>query len=292
MTAKRPIGRCNRRLLIVVAVLGCLIGSCYARWPAKPTGLQKTFIKPDGQPITFTYWRAERVLKLPFFDGESAYIRFGDERVKMHGGDFGSGVGGFLVSPQRDVVIVERTFEGGATSGVLVDLKTGKFRRWSLFSHNPSVLGWSMESWKTSLENAPREQLYKELASADFEAMNLAISELDAREFIDADWLAMAEIVADSSAPASARKFLAFSMVRSRHEQVDRCRRTAHFGSSTMPATRRAADFDYSWPPKVDWPDNIVRLFEKAKDDSDSEVQKAVRSALDAMRGKVGSLQK
>lgn len=115
--------------------------------------------------------------------------------------------------------------------------------------------------------------------------MKLAMRELDARGFDDADWLVMARIVADTQAPSSARKFLAFSMVYNRHEQVDRRRREAHFGSSTMPATSQPTDFDYSWPPKVDWPDEIIRLYESAQNDPDPEIRKEVRSSLDSMRG-------
>jgi hypothetical protein len=267
-------------------VLACLIGSCHARWPAKPTGLQKTLVRPDGRPITFTKWEAERVLRLPFFDGSSAYVHFDSERVKIHGGDFGSAVGQFLVSPKRDLVIVERSFEGGATSGVLIDLKTGQHRDWSLFSNNPNVQGWSKEPWGTSREAVPREQLHQQLRSTDFEVVKQAMDELEARRLIDADWLAMAEIVADPTAPAQARKFLASSMVYSRHVQVDRWRRAAHFGTTTMPATRQSAEFDYTWPPKVDWHPELIRLYEKAQDDPDPEIRKEVRSALEGMRPK------
>src|SRR5688572_12389098 len=255
MVDAKPRGRWRKRLLIVFGLFACLVGSCQVRSPAKPTGPQKTFIMPGGRAVTFTLWNAERVLKLPFFSGSSAYVRFDDERVKLHGGDFGSSVGGFLVSPKRNVVIVQRAFEGGATSGLLVDLETGKYRNWSLFSNSPNVMGWSEESWRTSLEAMPREQLHKQLASADFEAVKLAMDELRARGFEDADWLAMARIVADPTAPSRARDYLAFSMVHSPHEQIDRLRRRTHFVSSTMPAATGSAEFDYSWPPKVDWPD-------------------------------------
>lgn len=275
-----------RKRVVVVGMLALLIGSCQARWPAKPTGLQKTLFRPDGRSITFTEWEAERVIKLPFSDGNSAYIEFDGKRVRIHGGDFGSAVGQFLVSPHRDAVIVERAFEGGATSGVLIDLKTGAHRNWDLFSNNPSVLGWSKESWGTSREAVPREQLYWQLRSTDFDVVKQAMNELEARQFIDADWLAMAEIVGDPNAPAQARKFLAFSMVYCRHKQVDRWRRAAHFGTTTMPATRQATEFDYTWPPKVDWPQELIRLYEKAADDPDPEIRKEVRLALESMRPK------
>jgi hypothetical protein len=261
-----------------------LIGRCGAHWPAEPTGSQKTFVTPQGQSLTFTLWSAERVWKLPFFDGDSKYVRFGDKQFRLHDGAFAYGVGGILVSPDRSQIIFERAFEGGRTSGVLVDMTTREVREWDVFSGNPKVVGWAREHWRTSLEALPRDELLRRLSSRNLGAVRLAMDELGARGFEEADWTVMATVFADRVAPVDVRRYLGHALVHEREDQAEAWRRKAYFGSTTMPATAdRSVPFDHD-PVRLEWSDAIVQLISSTLNDPRPEIREEAQHILSSMR--------
>lgn len=282
-TGPKPRKRhgCIKVLLVFFGIIVCMIGSCRARWPAKPTGRQKTIVTSDGRRVTFTEWEAERVVKFLFWSDPSAYIEIDGRRRKMHGGGFGFAIGSLLVSPERDRVIVLRAFEGGETSGLEVNLKTGETRWWGLYSYHPYLADWKIEGWGTTLDPLTRAEVHQQLAIPRG-PLEMAVQELRARGYEDSDWIAMAKVVADPSAGPGARRRLAKVMVEERQDQANRWRRQARYGSSTMPANY-SFEFDDSVPAKVYWPEEIVRLFESVKDDPDPMVREEVRKALIAM---------
>jgi hypothetical protein len=190
------------------------------RRPARPLGFQKTILSAENESITLTVWSAERILKFPFFDGSSAYVHYGESKLLIHDGSFGYAVGGILVSPDQTQVIVERNFEGGLTSGLLIDLRTRKAREWSLFSNNPVVTGWTRHRWHTRFETLDRGQLHEQLRSGVLEDTKTAVAELRVRGFQEMDWPNFARVFADAQLPLDCRRQVRWSLVHDRPTQV------------------------------------------------------------------------
>jgi hypothetical protein len=175
--------------------------------------LQKTIINAEGEPVELTLWSAERVVKLPFFDGKSAYVYCGNSRRCIHHGEFGDGVGDVLVSPDHSQAIVERSFEGGRFSGVLIDLRTRKMRDCSLLSNDLDVHRWERHRWRTRFELLVRKELYDLFRSSVFEDVRTAAQELERRGFEDRDWPAIASAFADRRLPIDHRQFFGWKLV-------------------------------------------------------------------------------
>lgn len=260
-----------------------IITSCSARWPAKPTEMRRTVTDARGQSHTLRIWEANRIIKLPFFDGPSAYVEFDGKKYKIHSGGFGFGVGGIYVSPDANQIVVARAFEGGQTSGLLIDLSARSVKERDLLTNRPALPGWQELSWRTALEPLTRTELHTYLSCGDHATVVAASKELQARGFEMSDWLAMAKVFADPGQPVRIRRMLGFSLVYQREKQMDRWRREAHFGSTTMPGVPEGSpDFDYG-PIDLDWPSEIVLLVASALNADDSEVAATSARALAAM---------
>lgn len=245
--------------------------------------MRRTVTDPRGQSHTLRIWEADRIIKLPFFDGPSAYVEFDSKKYKIHSGDFGFGVGGIYVSPDRNQIVVGRGFEGGETSGLLIDLSTRSVKERDLLADGPALPGWQELSWQTALEGLTRAELHTQLACGDHSKVVAASEELEARGFEMSDWLAMAKIFADPDQPVRIRGMLGFFLVHQREEQMDHWRRDAHFGSTTMPGVPQGSpDFDYG-PIDLDWPSEIVLLVASALNADDSEVAATAAMALATM---------
>jgi hypothetical protein len=234
--------------------------------------------------VRFELWSAKRVWSaVPFQGGKAAYLRFADKSILLHDGSFGYGKGSILVSPDRKQIIVQRAFEGGETSGFLIDLDTLEHREWLLFKKQPDVTGWDRQHWRTELEETPRRTLHKMLSSATPDEVEDALVELECREYQMSDWDAMAKVFADPLAPVEARRRVGLDLVNRREEQFDDWRRNEHFGSTTMPAKGRGAPaFDYD-NRKVWWPEQMIRQVASALTDDDPEIRRRAAWALSRM---------
>lgn len=260
-----------------------IIASCSARWPAKPTEMRRTIEDKQGQSHTLRIWKADRIIKFPFFDGPSAYVEYDGKKYKIHSGGFGFGVGGIYASPDRNQIVVARGFEGGETSGLLIDLSARTVKERDLLTSGPALPGWQELSWQTALEPLTRAELHTQLACGDHAKVVAASEELEARGFEMSDWLAMAKVFADPSQPVRVRRMLGFSLAYQREQQMDHWRRDAHFGSTTMPGVPQGSpDFDYG-PIDLDWPSEIVLLVASALNAEDSEVAATAARALATM---------
>jgi hypothetical protein len=220
-----PRKRQKRRLLLIGCALlpfgfcSGMIGGCIARLPARPTGLQKTVINAEGEPVELTLWSAKRVVRLSFFDGDSAYVYCGNSRCCIHDGEFGDGVGDVLVSPDHSQAFVEHSFEGGITNGVLIDLRTRKMRQCSLFSDDLNVRHWERHRWRTRFELLERKRLYDSLRSGIAQDARTAVQELEIRGFEDQDWRVIASAFADQRLPGDCRHYLGWTLVYGRKPQ-------------------------------------------------------------------------
>src|SRR5262249_18433591 len=145
--------------------------------------------------------KAERVLKFPFIEDPSKYVRCGDTWACIHAGNFADGVGDLLASPDGTQVIVERRFKGCTMGGVLIDLRTRNMTSWSVSSNNLDVRDWQRHRWRTRFELLQREELYACLGSGVIEDTRTALEELRIRGFVENDWLILATAFGDERLP-------------------------------------------------------------------------------------------
>ncbi len=127
----------------------------FANWPARDVAnVQLT--PPGGAPVVLTLMAADPVVELPFTT-DTAWVRCGDRRWKLHGRGFGSGVGRVAVSPDGMQAVVHNSFEGGEFPAVLVDLRTKQMQGVSRWTDYESM-GWTMHSWQRPVTRPARRK--------------------------------------------------------------------------------------------------------------------------------------
>jgi len=92
------------------------------------------------------WWAAEPVVDLPFTT-DSAWVRYGKNAWKLHGREFGSGIGPIAVSPDWTQAVAYSSFEGGKFPAVLIDLRTGAMQPVSRWTNYESQ-GWTLFKWQ------------------------------------------------------------------------------------------------------------------------------------------------
>jgi hypothetical protein len=143
-------------LAAAALVLGALAWLLFfANWPRREVAqLQLTL--PGGAPVLLTLLIADPVIELPF-SGHSAWVRCNGRSWKLHGRAFGYGNGRIAVSPDGTQAVVYRSFEGGESPAVLIDLRTLKMQpasRWTVDNsegwrmHEYESMGWKMHNWQ------------------------------------------------------------------------------------------------------------------------------------------------
>ena len=138
---RRWPGRLAKVALVIAVVVWLLF---FANWPAHKVASAQLISPGGGAPVVLTLMVAQPVVQLPF-TGDTAWVQCGDLRWKLHGRDFGSGVGRVAVSPDGTQAIVHKSFEGSEFPAILIDLKTTHMQRVNRWVNYES-LGWTMQN--------------------------------------------------------------------------------------------------------------------------------------------------
>jgi hypothetical protein len=189
--------------LILVAVVYALSET---HLPARATGMQKTLVLADGQPVQFTLWKAS---PLTVFQEAIAYVRCGDDWRRIPRGRFGSDIGDLWISPDRQHVLFGQTLEGGVNGEPLFDVKTRTFTAWS--GSGPDLSKWEQHLWRNRFELLPTEELYEKIHSSSQADLETAHQEFRLRAQ-EAGPLGLAESFSDTRLPSELRRQLGLAL--------------------------------------------------------------------------------
>jgi hypothetical protein len=144
--------RPHRKSLLCLGLILLLPCSCCclvfeARRPARQVA-EAQVIRADGATHTFTLWRAEPLIPLPFFDTAHSWVEWNGRWVKLHGNQFGSAPGDVLISPDGSEAIYGSRFEGADRAIYRFDLRTGKRKRVKGWSKDYEQEGWHRLEWR------------------------------------------------------------------------------------------------------------------------------------------------
>lgn len=197
--------------VVILAIVSSPL-SCTLRWPPKRYGdWQKSVTDNNGNTFTLTLWSRARVVKGPFFDGSSMYVRLNETWGKVDDGEFGSAVGQVFVAPSRDFAFVERRLEGGRSGGVMIDLSNGSMEHRSA---SPDLSDWTSHSWHTRFELENREELHQQLLSGRTADVETAKRELEIRGITSDDLPTLAHAFLDTRLPNDLRHHLVFQLTK------------------------------------------------------------------------------
>jgi hypothetical protein len=118
------------------------------------------------------------------------------------------------VSPDHTQAVALRQVEASAHEGVLINLATGELTWQDGCGDWDKSRGWEVIVWHTSLEPMSRDRLYEEMRSHDQAHCELAMQELELRDFTLDDVPPLLDLLADPKALDDARHAAAFRLYK------------------------------------------------------------------------------